>query len=382
MGLVKLLEFIVYLMVVPMEFIFNRFFVFVPRTLKIMCVSMLVVSISKYLKYYESKLYQILRWFLYGWFLIYLAYVLGYFNMTETEELEILEWVSIGIAIITPLCVLIVYQIGKKWLSQRLPFDVYYIAMIIYLIIGIVWNVLYPEQIHFMYYVYWFFLFAVFNYLVYRLSRGILNRNDDQLWKRIFILILIISFTVFVAIMTIIVPPSEIEKDLAIEVWWFGLLGIGIFGVLSILFFQTPYKNYLILLMLGSESLLFIDIEDFLKIFRTDLGIMLYLLIVFIVALILYFYTKRAKAIGIALLIAIAFSVAFVFFVAINDETYFENWAIGLSFACLFIIFYLVPPGKLWTIVKPIHLSLIIFFLSLFLIDFADFVLMLRQLYI
>ena len=81
MGLVKLLELIIYLMVVPVEFLFNRTFGFVPATLKIMCISMLVVSISHYLKYYESKLYMVFRWILYGWFLIYLAYVLGYFNL-------------------------------------------------------------------------------------------------------------------------------------------------------------------------------------------------------------------------------------------------------------------------------------------------------------
>ncbi|MFX1479401.1 MAG: hypothetical protein ACFFCI_14810 [Promethearchaeota archaeon] len=382
MGLIEVLEFIVYLMVVPTEFIFNRLFVFVPITLKIMCVSMLVVSISRYLKYYESKFYQVLRWALYGWFLIYLTYVLGYFNMTETEELELLDYFSIGIAIATPLCVLIVYQIGKKWLAQKLPFDIYYVAMAIYLIIGIVWNLLYPEEIHFLYFVYWFFLFTIFNYLAYLLSKGVLSRNDEKLWNRVFIVILIVSFTVFIAIMMLIIPPSEIEKDFAIEIWWFGLIGIGVFGTLSIIYFQTPYKRYLVLLMLGAESLLFLDIEDFLAIFITDIGIIIFLLITFIIALYLYFSTNRAKAIGIALFIAVVFSVAFILFVAINDEGYFENWAIGISFASFFIILYLVPPGKLWTIIKPIHLSLIIFFLSLFLIDFADFVLMLRSLYI
>jgi hypothetical protein len=275
-----------------------------------------------------------------------------------------------------------VYQIGKKRLAERLPFDVYYFAMGLYLLVGIVWNLFYPEEIHYVYYVYWFFLVAVFNYLAYVLSKGVLNRADPQLWKRVFTVILIVSFTVFVAILKLIIPPSEIEKGLAIEAWWFGLGGLLIFGFLSIIYFHSSYKKYLIFLMLGCESLLFVDIEDFLALFKTPLGVNLFLLILFIVALILYFYTNRAKAVGIALLIAIAFSTAFIVFVALNNEKYIENWAIGLSFATIFTILYLVPPGKLWTIIKKVHLSWIILFLSLFLIDFQDFVWMLRSLYI
>ena len=302
--------------------------------------------------------------------------------MSGTEDYEVIDWISIVMSIITPLCILIVYQMGKKRLAERLSFDIYYFAMGLYLLVGIFWNIFYPEEIHYVYYVYWFFLVVIFNYLAYILSKGVLNRADPQLWKRVLTVILIVSFTVFVAILKLIIPPSEIEKGLAIEAWWFGLGGLLIFGFLSIIYFHSSYKKYLIFLMLGSESLIFVDIEDFLAIFGTPLGVNLFLLILFIVALILYFYTNRAKAVGIALLIAIAFSTAFIVFVALNDETYIENWAIGLSFAIIFIILYLVPPGKLWTIIKKVHLSWIILFLSLFLIDFMDFVWMLRSLYI
>lgn len=365
-----------------MEFTFNRLFGFVPAVLKIMCVSMLVVSISKYLKYYESKIYKILRWILYLWFLLYLAYVLDYFNITKTEDFEILDTFSIAMAIITPLCVIVVYSVAKHWLAERLPFDIYYIAMTLYLVVGVVWSVLFPEEIHYLYFVYWFFLVAVFNLLAYTLSKGVISRKDEHLWKRVFTILVIVSFTVFVAILEVIIPTSAIEKEFAFEAWWFGLGGLIFFGFLSIIYFKSPYKSVLVLFMLGSESLIFVDIEDFLAIFGTALGINIFLLIVFITALLLYFYTTRAKSIGIALLIAIAFSVAFILFVAINNEDFIENWAIGISFATIFIILYIAPPGKLFTVIKKVHLSLILFFLSLFLLDFADFVLMLRVLYI
>ena len=98
-----------------------------------------------------------------------------------------------------------------------------------------------------------------------------------------------------------------------------------------------------------------------------------FLLVTIFIALILYLYTQRAKAVGIALFIAILFSVAFMLLVAINDERIFENWMVGLSFALIFIILYIIPPGKLWTIIKRDHLTLIIYLLSLFLLDIYDF---------
>lgn len=367
-------------MCVPPEFAFNWLFGFVPDILKIMCVSMLVVSIGKYLKFYERKTYEVIKWILYIWFLLYLAYVLDYFNLTG--DWEGLDWLSIILSIIAPFGLFIAWTCLKSYLKNKLPFDVYYLAMLIYYVIGVIWWVLRPEQINLSFYtVYVFFLAIIGNYLVSHLYKGIIPQMDAKMWRRVLIVLKIIGFTVFVAILKIIVLSFEPEENLQIEAWWFGLGGIALFGILSILYFQTIYRKYFVLLMLGSESLLFVDIHDFLAIFITPLGVILFMIITLCGALVLYFYTKRAKAIGIALLIAVIFSVAFLLFVAINNEKAIENWAVGISFATLFIILYLLPPGKLWIVIKRVHLTLILFFMSLFLLDFTDYLIAIKTIY-
>lgn len=368
-------------MCAPMEFMFNWSFGFVTDILKIICVSMLVMSIAKYLGFYERKTYLILKILLYIWFLIYLAYVLEYFNFSK--EYDRIDWYSLGISVFAPLCVLFVWVFCKKWLSKRLPFDIYYIAMAVYLAIGLWWAIFKPDSIDFsVYFVYWLFLTIIGNYFFSLACKGVISKKDDKFWKRVFIVLKIIGFTLLVAILKIIVFSLKPEENLRVEAWWFGLGGIVLFGVLSILYYShKPYRKFFILFMLGSESLLFVDLADFLAIFISPLGVIIFMILLLCVALILYFYTEKAKAVGLALFIAIAFSTAFLLFVTINDERLIENWAVGLSFAILFIILYLLPPGKLWIMIKRFHLMWIIFFMSLFLLDLGDYLMMVNTIY-
>ena len=380
MGFVDGLKFIILLICVPPEFLFNKGFGFVPDILKIMCVSMLVVSLGKYLNFYERKTYMVIKWIIYIWFVLYLAYVLEYFNFSK--EYTTFDCMSIGFSIGIPLCVFVVWHIGKNWLAKRIPFDIYYIAMAIYGIIGMVWFSMKPEEININLFVfYWGLLTIILTYLFSFLSKGVLSMKDAKFWHRIFNVLKIIGFVILVSIVSLLVFSLEPEETMSLEIWWFGVGGIILFAGLSIYYFQTKMKKFFILLMVGSESLLFVDIMDFLLIFITPLGVILFLFVTFFIALILYLYTQRAKAVGIALFIAILFSVAFMLLVAINDERIFENWMVGLSFALIFIILYIIPPGKLWTIIKRVHLTLIIFFLSLFLLDIYDFLMTLNTIY-
>jgi len=381
MASVDLLGFIIFLMCAPMEFTFNWAFGFVSDILKVICVSMLVISIAKYLGFYERKTYLILKILLYIWFLIYLAYVLEYFKLSG--KYDRIDWISICFSALAPLCMLFVWVFCKKWLAKRLPFDVYYIIMTIYLAIGIWWSVFKPDDIDFsVYFVYWLFLTVIGNYFFSLACKGVISKKDDKFWKRVFVVLKIIAFTLLVAVLKIIVFLLKPEENLRVQAWWFGLGGIVLFGVLSILFYShKPYSKLFVLLMLGSESLLFVDIRDFFLIFVTPLGVLIFMAITFCIALLLYFYTERAKSVGIALFIAVAFSVAFLLFVAINDERLIENWAVGISFAVLFIILYLLPPGKLWMMIKRFHLMWIIFFISLFLLDLGDYLIMVNRIY-
>lgn len=382
MNVVELIKMIITFLCAPAELYFDKLFAFAPDVLKLMCVSMLVATIGKNLNFYEQKIYMILKGLLLVWFLLYLAYIFDY--LAFTEESNTLDWFSLGLSIIAPICVLIVWTIAKSWLKQKLPIELYYIAMIFYFLIGVWWAIFKADLIIFDLFLLYEGLLLISVYICSKISKGVLSAKDDDFWKRVLMVLKIIGFGVLVAIIELIVLPLDPENRLFpfhVEIWAIGLGGIVLFGLLSIYYFHKDFQKFFILLMLGSESLLFVDIEDFLMFFETSLGIFLFMLIIFTLALILYVYTKRAKAVGISLLIALFFSICFVLLTTLNDEIFIENWILGLWFTIVFIVLYLLPPGKLWTIIKKVHLMMILFWLSVFLFDFNDFKLLVIQVY-
>lgn len=382
MDLIEVLKFILKMLCAPPDLFFSWFFGFAPDVLKIMCVSMLIVTIGKNLKFYERKTYHVIKGLLYIWFLLYLAYVLEYFDISK--EYDSLDWISLGISIIAPLCMLILWSIGKRWLNNALPFDVYYIGMTIYGLIGLWWAIFKPDMIVTEFFFFYEGLLLISVYICSKLCGGVMSIKDENFWKRVLTILKIIGFSILIGFLELIILPLDPENRLFpvhIEIWTVGLCGIGLFGILSIFYYQTEYKKYFVLLMLGSLSLLFVDIEDFLGIFSTGTGIIVFILILFILAMILYLYTKRAKEIGISLLISLIFSISYVLIINLNNEKLVENWMLGLWFSIIFIILYLLPPGKLWTIIKRVHFLMILFWISLFLFDINDFASMFMKIY-
>lgn len=370
----EFIDFVRLLMVIvcgPADLFFTFIFGFASEVLKMLCVSMLVITIGKILGFYERKVYYIIQLLVYLWFLLYIIYVSESLAGTEAE-LDFFEWVSLILSFLAPLCIFVVIFLLKNYCRKHLPIDLYYIVMIIYALVVFLWFFFKPTYVNFtMFALYWSLLLLLV-YVSSQVCKGIISVMDDKFWERIVMVLKIMGLIVIFTIVKLFIIPLNPETIL--ENWHIGLIGVCLFSGLSVFFFETIYKKYFVALALGSQALIFADIGDFVGVLTTALGLILFLIISFLVLVLIFFLYERAKVIAMAFLLSIMFSVSFLFIIVLNDEKLIENWAIGLSFGIFFVILYLLPNGKFFVLAKRLHFLMIIFWFSIFIIDFTDFI--------
>lgn len=364
----------------PADLIFAWIFGFVPPMLKTLCVSMLILTIGKILGFYERKTYAIVKLMLYGWFFLYTLYTLDF--LTDMGSYDPLDWSSLLFGILAPLCLIIVGIIIKNRFKEMFKFDLYYLLMVLYLILGGFWYVLRPKQINFSLYAFYWAVLLGNVYLFSQINKGVLSMGSSEkynFWKNLKVVSKIILIIVIYHIVFVFVIP--LNPETLIQNWTIGIIGVISFSLLSMMFYYHRQKYILIWGIFFSLTWLLIDAKDFILFLVTPAGIIILLISFTCIMLLILYYQEKTLYLGEALIITIVYCIIFCFLFRLNDETIVENWALGLFFTFIFVILYLLPPGKLWLIIKRFHVFMIAFWLCWFLADYQDFISTIIQIY-
>jgi len=358
----------------PVDGIFVWLFGFAPSVLKMICASMLILTLGKILDMYERKTYHIIKFALYIWFLLYTLYCLEF--ITAISEYDALDWSSILFGIFAPLCLIIVGYFLKNKFKVYFHFDFYYILMIFYFIIGCLWYAYRPEQINFSMYVFFWSLLLLLVYLFSHITKGILNVSGDErtsLWRRLKIISKVIFFTIIYTVVQDWLVALNPEKEGYPENWVIGIVGLVPSCLLTLMYYEGYKKHIFVFLIFFFFSWLMYDARDFVLFISTLVGFILFLISLAFCLALLVLYKKRAETIGLAFLFTFVYCGIFAILFSLNNEKIVQNWVLGLFFTILFCVLYLLPAGKFWLIIKKFHLFMILFWLSWFLIDLTDF---------
>jgi len=358
----------------PVDQSFVWLFGFAPIFLKMICASMLILTLGKILDMYERKTYHIIKFALYIWFLFYTLYCLEFIN--TINEYDALDWSSILFGIFAPLCLIIVGYFLKSKFKAYFHFDFYYILMIFYFIIGCLWYSYRSDQINFSMYIFFWSLLLLLVYLFSHITKGILNVSGDErtsLWKRCKIISKVIFFTIIYTVVQDWLVALNPEKGGYPENWVIGIVGLVPSCLLTLMYYEGYKKHIFVFLIFFFFSWLMYDARDFVLFISTLVGFILFLISLAFCLALLILYKKRAETIGLAFLFTIVYCGIFAILFALNNEKIVQNWVLGLFFTILFCVLYLLPAGKFWLIIKKFHLFMILFWLSWFLIDLTDF---------
>ncbi len=152
----------------PADLVFSILFFYATSFLRTPTVSIvLIFTIGKILTIMKKKSYEALKWLIYGWFMGYSIYSLGIFS--NLLDLDTLDWSTLAFSILAPLSLIVVgKQIGSMEIKGHKIF-IYYVIMVLYLLFGVLWAILYPTEVIFTFlFVYWFialFLVSIINYV-------------------------------------------------------------------------------------------------------------------------------------------------------------------------------------------------------------------------
>ena len=366
----------VYFFCAPIDQVFIWMFGFAPDVLKMICASMLILTIGKILDMYERKVYHVIKFALYIWFLFYTLYCLDF--ITEIKNYDALDWGSILFGIFAPLCLIVVGYFLKSKFKSIFHFDFYYILMTFYLIIGVLWVAYRPEQINFSMYCFFWSVLLLLVYLFSYITKGVLSTvsGDEKasLWHRTKILSKILVFTIVYWVVWDWLVGMNPETNGYPENWLIGIVGLIPSSLFTMMYYNDKRKHIFVFLLFFFLSFLIVDTRDFIIFIGTLTGFILFVISLACCCLLLIVYKKRAEYVGMAILFTIVDCAIFAFFFALNNEKIVENWVLGLLFTILFCVLYLLPAGKFWLLIKKFHLFMIMFWLSWFLIDLTDFI--------
>ena len=168
----------------PSQF-FNWLNGYAPVSLRILCVSMLIMSLGKILSFYEEerKTYLFIKIFLYLWFTGYWLFTQDIF--TALTDFSLLDWSAVVMGIVAPFCLLIVGYWLRNIRIGGIKIINFWVIMILYLILGLVWFFIQPETIVFSFYFIFWFGYVIFIYEFSHAKRGLAKRDDINAAKNL-----------------------------------------------------------------------------------------------------------------------------------------------------------------------------------------------------
>lgn len=119
-----------------------------PSIFHIFSFALLILTIGTILDAQKTGFCTILKYILYISYFIYTIFALGLFEwIYNFQGVTLQDWDKILYGIIAPLCLIIVLKIilNKKIKGHKI-FN-YFIIWIIFIIFGIIWDILYPADI-------------------------------------------------------------------------------------------------------------------------------------------------------------------------------------------------------------------------------------------
>jgi len=133
------------------QFLSNIPFFFVPKALMIFSLSLGILTFNAYFNYKKSIQYKIV---LKAIFILYLAlsscYTFGLFDtIYNIKKLNIIEWGIVVFGIFAPICILVVGKIILNFRIRGHKIFNYTTLWVIYIIIALIWEFLYPGEIMF-----------------------------------------------------------------------------------------------------------------------------------------------------------------------------------------------------------------------------------------
>lgn len=151
----------------PINNLSSFLFFFVPPILQLLSINILVLNIGKWLHEFDKKKAKVI---LYVFFLVYTTFYL-FVNYVDIS-LDASDVFLIIINLFAPISMLI---IGRKIFGAQVRGrDIFtsYILLLIYGILCIVWELLYPEQIDFPYVIVYIGIFVIINIVLLKVNKS------------------------------------------------------------------------------------------------------------------------------------------------------------------------------------------------------------------
>ena len=134
----------------PMDFFMPIIFWYAQSFLLTLTVGVIgIMTAGKALSLMRKKLYnRYLKNALYIYYIGYTVHSLGVF--TNLATLNLLDWTTVALGIIAPICMIIVGSIIKNAKYKGYKIFTYFVIMLLYLFISWLWSMFMPQDVNFL----------------------------------------------------------------------------------------------------------------------------------------------------------------------------------------------------------------------------------------